>query len=125
MQITRTKLAAMLAGTVIMTAGITAAIMPDPAPAAPASAPAQHVIVKTVTVGCADRDQLTALGFLANRAGDEIFAEAFANAQATGKCRQLEEGEQLQLVSADKDFADLITADGIQLVAFASVLRAK
>lgn len=121
MQITKLKLAALVAGTAILTAGLTAFYAPEPVPAATA----QELPTITVTkygIGCATLEHLQAIGIIANKGSAETFSQAVDYAQASGKCQALPPGTRISIVQADPVYTDLVTQDGRRLLAYTDTL---
>lgn len=119
MQITKLKLAALVAGTVILTAGLTAFYAPAAAPA-PAKLPT--VVIKKMTIACGTREHLDAIGTIASGGNLDLFNQAVEYATGAGKCRELQPGEQITIVSGAAGYSDVLTADGSRMLAFTSTL---
>lgn len=121
MQITIPKLAALVAGTVALTAGLTAFITPVAAPS-PAPAPLPQIVIKKMTIACGTRENLDAIGTIASGGNLELFNQAVEYAASTGKCQELQPGQQITIVSEAAGYSDVLTADGRRMLAFSSTL---
>lgn len=119
MQITIRKLAALVAGTVILTAGLTAFFAPV---AAPAPAPLPQIVIKKMTIACGTRENLDAIGAIASGGNLELFNQAVEYAANTGKCQELQPGQQITIVSEAAGYSDVLTTDGRRMLAFSSTL---
>lgn len=122
MQITTRKLAALVAGTAILSAGFTAFYAPEPAPAAEQPQQLPTVTVTKQSIGCATMEHLHAIGVIASKGSAETFSQAMDYAQASGKCQALPPGTRISIVQADPVYTDLVTREGRRLLAYTDTL---
>ena len=125
MEITRTRLAALVAGTAILaaaaTAGFAPSAEPEPVKITKAQPLPQAVIIKT-TMACATQELLDSLALIAAKGTEDQFSQAVDNAAVAGTCVHLRVGSSVAVVSSNPYYSEVVTHDGRRLVSFTRMM---
>ena len=120
MEITHTRLAALVAGTAILAAVATAFFGP-----AAKYTPRPKASITKGTMGCESHELLDSLALIASKGTDDQLSLAVDNATAVGTCMGIRKGWRMEVVSSNPQYSRVVAPDGRQMVIYTNVLAAE